>query len=512
MTAQSDAPPQSHAVREPRRWFALAVLVVAQLTVWLDNTILNVAISTLADPVRGVGASPSELQWSISSYTLVFAALLFTGGVLGDRQGYRRVLLLGMLVFGASSAWAAYAGSAGELIAARAVMGVGSALVMPATLAIINQVFDGKERATAIAVWSGSSGLAIAAGPLVSGALLEHFWWGSIFLVNLPFVVVGTVGALAFIADRRATTRPKFDPLGVALSTAGLVALVYGVIEGGHQGTWVALEVLGPLVLGALLLVAFVVVELRISAPSFDVRLFRNSWFTGGSVSVMLTFFGLTGTMYYSNLYLQGTRGLSPLECGLALAPVAAGVVVGAPVSAVLVRKLGIRAVVSVAMLVAVATFYAYVWFDLDTPLGWFTVLMVVQGLALGAVMAPTTEAIMASLPPESSGAGSAVNNAMRQLGGVLGVAVLGSVLSMTYSDDVAGKLPPLPEGARAAAEESAEGARVVAGQAGLPQLVDVANTSFIHSMHVTTVVGAAVSLLGVVVAVIFFRRRRDPA
>ncbi|WP_051386144.1 MFS transporter [Actinokineospora inagensis] len=510
MTALPDVSPHSQAIRNPRRWLALAVLVVAQLTVWLDNTILNVAISTLADPVKGVGASPSELQWSISSYTLVFATLLFTGGVLGDRYGHRLVLLAGMVVFGAASTWAAYADSAHELIVARAVMGVGSALVMPATLAIINYVFDGKERATAIAIWSGSSGLAIAAGPLVSGALLEHFWWGSIFLVNLPFVVVGVAGALAFIKEHRSTKKVRFDPLGMVLSTVGLFALVYGVIEGGHQGTWATLDVLGPMVLGAVLLVVFVLVELRITAPSFDVRLFRSAGFTGGSVSVMLTFFGLTGTMYYSNLYLQGARGLSPLECGLTLAPVAAGVVIGAPLSAVLVRALGIRPVVTVAMLVAVATFYAYVWFGMDTPLGWFAVLMVVQGLALGAVMAPTTEAIMASLPQESSGAGSAVNNAMRQIGGVLGVAVLGSVLSMTYTADVSGKLPPLPEAARSAATESAEGARVVAAHAKLPQLVDVANTSFVHSMHVTTVVGAAVSALGVVVALVFFRKRRE--
>ncbi|GGQ06382.1 MFS transporter [Streptosporangium pseudovulgare] len=512
MTAQPAVAAGEQATRDSRRWLALAVLVVAQLTVWLDNTILNVALSTLADPVRGVGASPSELQWSISSYTLIFAALLFTGGVIGDRQGYRATLVLGMLVFGASSVWAAYAGGAETLIVARGVMGLGSALVMPATLAIINQTFDGKERATAVAVWSGSSGLAIAAGPLVSGALLEHYWWGSIFLVNVPFVLLGIAGSYAFIAGGKTARRSRFDPLGMILSTAGLFALVYGVIEGGHQGTWATLGVLGPIALGVLLLLAFVLVELRLREPSFDIRLFRDAGFTGGSVSVMLTFFGLTGTMFYSNLYLQGARGLSPLECGLTLAPVAAGVIIGAPLSAVLVRRFGIRPVVATAMLVAVITFYAYVWFDIDTPLGWFALLMVVQGLALGAVMAPTTEAIMASLPPERSGSGSAVNNAMRQIGGVLGVAVLGSVLSMTYSGDVAGKLPPLPEPARAAAEESAEAARAVAAQVRLPQLADIADASFVHAMHVTTVVGAAVSLAGVFVVVFFFRGRRGRA
>lgn len=490
-----------------RRWLILGVLVVAQLTVWLDNTILNVALQTLADPVRGVGATTSQLQWSISSYTLMFAALLFTGGALGDRIGHRQVLLAGLLVFGASSVWAAYSGGPTELIVARGFMGLGSALVMPATLAIINQVFSGGERATAIAAWSGSSGLAIAMGPLVGGALLEHFWWGSIFLLNIPFVVVAVAGAIAVVRISHRRQGQRFDPVGLVLSTVGLFALVYGVIEGGHGGDWVRLQVLGPIVAGLVLLILFVLAELRGRAPSFDMRLFRNPRFTGASVSVMLTFFGLTGSMYYSNFYLQGARGMSPLECGLTLAPVALGVVIGAPLSAVLVRRFGLRTVVSVAMLIAGVTFFAYVFFDLDTPLPWFWLLMVVQGSSLGAVMAPTTEAVMGSLPIEKSGAGSAVNNAMRQIGGVLGVAVLGSVLSTIYASDISPKLAALPAPARDAAAESAEATRLVAESAGAPGLVDAANQSFVHAMHLTTVVGAVVALVGVVVAVVSLGR-----
>jgi EmrB/QacA subfamily drug resistance transporter len=504
--------PASPAVADTRgarnRWLILGVLVFSQLTLWLDNTILNIALQTLADPVRGIAATPSELQWSISSYTLIFASLLFTGGVLGDRFGHRNMLVAGLVIFGVSSMWAAYSGSPEELIIARGFMGAGSALVMPATLAIINQLFRGKERATAIAAWSGSSGLAIAAGPLVGGALLENFWWGSIFLLNVPLAVAAALGGLVIIRIPRVISAPKFDPLGALFSTVGLLALVYGVIEGGNDNSWTQLKVIGPIVGGAILLAAFVLVEFRSRNPSFDMKLFRSPRFTGASVSVMLTFFGLTGTMYYSSFYLQGARGLSPLSTGVALAPVALGVLIGAPLSDLLVRRLGIRAVVTVAMLIATGSYFCYAFLTVATPLPWFWLLLFVQGASLGAVMAPTTEAVMGSLRVENSGAGSALNNAMRQAGGALGVAVLGSVLSTVYARTVTPKLGALPPATRAAAAESAEATRVAAAKAHAPDLVGAANDAFIHAMHVATIVGAAVSFAGVIVAFVFFRRR----
>ncbi|MEU6479392.1 DHA2 family efflux MFS transporter permease subunit [Streptomyces sp. NPDC047017] len=490
-----------------RRWPALAVLVLAQLAVWLDNTILNVALNTLASPDEGLAASTNQLQWSISSYTLIFAVMLFTGGVLGDRYGHRRLLVTGLLVFGAASLWAALSSSAPELIIARGAMGVGSALIMPATLSLISAVFDERERATAIAIWSGGSGLAIAAGPLVGGALLERFWWGSVFLVNVPIVVVALAGAMVLLPAARTRTRTGLDPLGVLLSTAGLGAVVYGVIEGGHRGDWTSTVVLGPLLGGLLVLAVFVAVELRVATPSFDLRLFASSRFTGASVSVMLTFFSLSGSMFYTSFYLQGVRGQTPFEAGLNLLPVAVGVLLGAPVSARLVRALGVGPVVSFAMLTAAATFWAYVRLDLDTAMVWFWLLMLVQGLALGAAVAPTTEAIMAVLPKEHTGAGSAVNNSMRQIGGVLGVAVLGSLLTSAYGSDVEPSLAGLPGPVAETARQSAEATRAVAAQAHLPRLVDAADRSFLHAMHLTSVVGACVAVLGAVVVLVAFRR-----
>ncbi|MBO0819378.1 MAG: MFS transporter [Nocardiopsaceae bacterium] len=491
-----------------KRWSILAVLVVSQLIVWLDNTVLNVALQTLADPVRGIGATSSELQWSISSYTLIFAALLFTGGVLGDRFGHQNMLLVGLVLFGGASVWAAYSGSPEYLIVARGFMGAGSALIMPATLAIINQIFDGGERATAIAMWSGATGLAIAAGPLVGGALLESFWWGSIFLINLPVVVVAVLGVVAIVRIPRLRGSQKFDPLGVLLSTAGLFALVYGVIEGGREASWSHPEVIGPMVGGVILLAAFVAAELRSKNPSFDMSIFRSPMFTGASLSVMLTFFGLTGTMYYSSFYLQGARGLSPLGTGLALTPVALGVVVGAPLSNVLVRRFGIQAVVTIAMLIATGSYLGYAFLTTATPLPQFWLLVFVEGASLGAVMAPTTDAVMGSLRVEESGAGSALNNAMRQTGGALGVAVLGSVLSMVYIHSIGPKLAPLPSSLRTTATQSAEATRAIAARMHAPALVGAANDSFVRAMHVATIVGAAVSLLGVVAAFVFFSRR----
>ncbi|TVL89228.1 MFS transporter [Streptomyces sp. SAJ15] len=514
-TAPNSAPspsgtsPDSAGPPTGRQWLALCVLVLAQLAVWLDNTVLNVALKTLADPRDGLGASPNQLQWSISSYTLVFAVLLFTGGVLADRYGHRNLLLTGMLVFGAASGWAAYAGSATELIVARGAMGVGSALIMPATLALIARVFDRRHRATAIAIWSGSSGLAIAAGPMLGGALLDHFWWGSVFLINVPIVVLCLVGSLVYLPGAATRVRQKFDPLGVALSTAGLFAIVWGIIEGGHRNDWSDPAILGSLAGGLVLVGLFVFVELRVDNPSFDVRLFRNARFTGASVAVMLVFFGLNGSMYYTSFYLQGVHGQSPLTCGLTLAPVAAGVLLGAPLSAPLVKRWGVGPVVATAMLTAAVGFGSYVFLDQHSGLGLFWVFLVLQGLGMGAAVAPTTEAIMAVLPADRTGAGSAVNNSMRQIGGVLGVAVLGSVLTSVYRDRITPRLDTVPTRYADTARESAESTRLVADRLGLPKLSGFADASFVHAMHTAAVVGGMVAALGGVVIWSAFRRGR---
>src|SRR5689334_15569146 len=275
-TAASQTAPSDLAstnTGHPRRWAILAVLVVSLVVVVLDNTVLNVALRTIADPVHGLGASQSDLEWAINSYTLVFAGLLFTAGILGDRLGRRSMLILGMTLFGLASLASSYAQSPGQLIGARAAMGLGAAAIMPATLSIISNVFDPRERARAIGVWAGAVGLGVAIGPVVGGVLLEHFWWGSVFLINVPIVVVGVIAVLAIVPESRDPKPGKVDLAGVLLSIAGLGTLVYGVVNGGDHGfgqpsSW------GAIAVGAAILAVFVWYERRITFPSLDVRLF----------------------------------------------------------------------------------------------------------------------------------------------------------------------------------------------------------------------------------------------
>ncbi|HEX2773754.1 MAG TPA: MFS transporter, partial [Micromonosporaceae bacterium] len=317
----------------PQRWTILGVLVVSLLVVVLDNTILNVALRTLADPVQGLGASQGELEWAINSYTLVFAGLLFTFGVLGDRYGRKRFLLVGLALFGLSSLLSAYAQDPGQLIAARALMGVGGAAIMPVTLSIISNVFDPRERAKAIGIWSASVGLAVAIGPILGGALLETFWWGSVFLINVPIVLAGLVAVAMIVPESRDPRPGRIDLVGVLLSVVGLVALTYGIIDGGEHGfdrplVWLAIAV------GVAVLAGFIAYERRIAYPSLDVRLFRIPRFAAPVAVIGLIFFAGMGVMFFSSFYLQLVRGYSPFETGLLFLPFAVAQLVFAPRSA----------------------------------------------------------------------------------------------------------------------------------------------------------------------------------
>jgi EmrB/QacA subfamily drug resistance transporter len=496
----------------PRRWAILGVLVISLLVVVLDNTILNVALRTLADPVHGLGATQGELEWSINSYTLVFAGLLFTFGVLGDRFGRKRFLLLGLAAFGLSSLLSAYAQDPAQLIAARAMMGLGGAAIMPVTLSIISNVFDPRERGRAIGVWAGAVGLGVAIGPVAGGLLLERFWWGSVFLINVPVVAVGLVAVALLVPESRDPKPGRIDTLGVALSVVGLVALSYGIIDGGEHGfgrpvVWAA--ILG----GLAVLTAFVRHELRIPYPSLDVRLFRLPRFAAPVALVGLVFFAAMGVLFFSSFYFQLVRGYTPLQTGLLYLPFAGAQLLFAPRSAAQVHRYGAKAVAVAGLGLTLVGVGAFALVDAETPLWIICVVFFLQGAGMASIVPPATELIMSALPREKAGVGSAVSNTIRQVSGALGLAVLGSVLAAVYRSRISDTAETLPEPVRAAAGESISGAYGVAdllGPAG-SGLVAAADDAFLTAMHTAAAVAVAVAGLGVLVVLRWMPGRPAP-
>ena len=338
-----------------------------------------------------------------------------------------------MLCFGTTSALCSFAHNPTELIIYRSLMGIGAAAVQPQTLSIIQNVFEPEERGKAIGIWAGSSGMAIALGPIVGGALIKYFWWGSVFLVNVPFVIVGAV-AIFFLVPESKDPRPqKVDPSGVLLSIVALVLLVYGIIEGGNSNDWLTVQALGAIVAGVVLLTVFVVKEKRSTHPTIDVNLFRNKQFAAGGAAIALTFFALMGSTFYLAYFLQGVRSYTPLAAGVALIPVAVGVMGFAPIAARLSARFGTRYVAGGGLTLVGSCMGCYSLVGQHTGQWVIEVLMFGQGAGMGLTMAPATNAIMSAVPREKAGAGSAVNNTVRQVAGALGVAVLGSILAVVY-------------------------------------------------------------------------------
>jgi MFS transporter, DHA2 family, multidrug resistance protein len=498
----------------PRRWSILGVLVVSLLVVVLDNTVLNVAMKTIADPDEGLGASQSQLEWAINSYTLVFAGLLFTAGILGDRLGRKRVLITGMVLFGLSSLVSAYADTPLQLIIARGLMGLGGAAILPVTLSIIANVFDPRERGKAIGVWAGSVGLGVAIGPVVGGALLEHFWWGSVFLLNVPIVIIGIIGMLALVPESKDPAPGRIDAVGVLLSIAGLGVFVYGIITGGNSGDWGAPQVWGSIAGGAAILAVFGWYERRIPHPALDISLFRERRFSAAVVAVALVFFAAMGVLFFSAFYLQLVRGYSPLETGLIFLPFAGAQLIFAPRSAAMVRRFGPKAVAAGGLALVAVALAAFMFITATTPLWVLLVAYFIQGMGMANVIPPATEAVLSVLPREKAGVGSAVNNTFRQVGGALGVAVLGSVLSGVYRGDISDKLAVLPAGAREAAAESLASTYSAAAEAG-PRglaLLSQANDAFMHAMHWTAAGSVLAALIGVAATLRWLPRQSAPA
>ena len=327
----------------------------------------------------GLGASQSQLEWGINSYTLVFAGLLFTFGVLGDRIGRKRMLMIGMVAFGLFSLLTAYSQTPDQLICARAAMGLGAAAVMPQTLSIITNVFDPAERAAAIGIWAIAVGIGVAIGPVVGGLLLAHFWWGSVFLLNVPFTAVGVLAVLLLVPESKNPDPGRIDYVGVLPSIAGLVLLVYGIIQGGEKGSWIHADVLGAIVAGLAVLAFFAWYEPRLSHPSLDVRLFRNPRLSSAVAALGLVFFGMMGALFFLSFYLQSVRGYTPLQAGLLSLPFAAGQMLMAPRSAGLVRRFGTKAVAAAGLLVVTVALAGYQMLGTTTPIWVLAVLFFIR-------------------------------------------------------------------------------------------------------------------------------------
>ncbi len=480
-------------VQYARRWKTLGVLSLSLFIIGLDNTILNVALPTLQEEFD---ASASELQWMVDSYLLVFAGLLLVFGTLGDRFGRKLALQAGVSIFGLASLGALVADSADQVIAVRAAMGVGAALIMPATLSIIANVFTGEERGKAIGIWAALAAVGIGLGPLAGGLLLEWFEWWSVFLVNVPFAAAALLLGIRLVPESRDPRPGSFDLLGAALSTAGFSILVYAIIEAPERG-WTSGLVLGSLVGSVALLSAFILWERRIAEPMLDLGFFRSARFSVGTAAVSVAFFALLGGMFALTQYLQFAHGYSAIEAGAIMSPMALGLMMGAGSSSKLVGRVGTARVVAagltgLAILLALTT----VWKPDTNALvlvAWFFGL----ALAMGWVMAPATEAVVGAVPAAKSGVASATNTVARMVSGALGVAIIGSLIASLYSNDVGGSLGALPAEAQAQAEDSVGAASAIAAQ--LPPeaasaLLATTGDAFTQAMGLSLLVAAALA------------------
>jgi EmrB/QacA subfamily drug resistance transporter len=495
----------------------LVALLLAAFLVNLDTTLVNVALPTL---VRDLHATTTQLQWVVDAYNLVFAALLLTSGSLSDRFGRKGMLLAGLVVVGGASLAGGLTTSAAQLIAARAVMGLGAAMSFPATLSLISNVFtERRERARAIGLWGAIAGVAIALGPIVGGWLLAHFSWGSIFVAMVPVAALAAALVALVVPTSRNPDARALDGPGLVLSSAMMALLVYTIIEAPAYG-WNAARTLAGFAASAVLLAAFVAVERRSAHPMLDVRLFRNMRFSAASAAVTVSFFTLLGFIFLITQYFQFVRGYSALSAGVRLLPVAMSVAVGSVAGTQLAVRVGTKIIVTTG-LVAMAGFYAWVAATTSATLSYWviTAQMVVYGLGMGLTSAPATEAIMGAVSRRMAGVGSAVNDTTRLVGGTLGVAVIGSVYASVYGTRLTATLPAgVPGQVAALARQSVGAAYTVAGSVAahghpaLGQALRLASTNaFLHGLTVGALVAGGVAAAGALLAAAFLPAQPAP-
>ena len=472
------------------RWYALAALALSTLAIGLDTTILSVALPTLS---RDLHASTGDLQWFTNAYLLVLAAVLLPAGMLGDRFGRKRLLLGALAVFGAASAACAWASSTGELIAARTALGLGAAVLMPLSGAVLTVLFDDKERSRALSVWLTASALGIPLGPLLGGWLLDNFWWGSVFLINVPLVGIGLIAVALWVPESHGDRTRRFDPLGVLLSAAGLVAVIYGIIEAGDRG-WGDARSLITMIGGAALLAGFVFWQRRSAAPLVDLDLFRSRAFTGGAILATVASFAMLGLLFALPQFFAGVGGADAFGAGVRLLPVIGGLLVGARTAERIAVRLGSRTVIAAGLALIAIALLVGARTGVHSGYGFVAAWVTAAGIGLGFTLPPSMDVALGALTAERSGVGNGLIQAMRQVGGAIGVAVLGTVLSTGYRN-------ALPDGSGSAVRESITNAG--------PDLIAAARVAFTHGMDLSLVVAAGVAGAGAVLALVLLPARR---
>jgi MFS transporter, DHA2 family, multidrug resistance protein len=492
--------PEIHA----RRWFLLAIMCLSLVLVVMSVSGLNTALPTMQ---RDLQASASELQWIVDSYAVVFAGLLLSAGAIGDRFGRRRALLAGLVVFGVGALMGGLANDATQVIASRAVMGIGAAFIMPATLSIITSIFPPEERPRAIALWAGFAGAGASIGPIVTGGLLEGFWWGSTLLVNVPIVIAIIAAVRAFAPDSRDDTRTPLDPVGALLSLIGLSSLIFGIIQGPEDG-WTSGPVIAAFVAAGVSLSLFVRWERRSDHPMLPLTLFRDRRFSTGSGVITVAFFIMFGFFFLVTQYLQFGRGYSPLEAGLAGLPVALAFVAFSPRSATLAERYGAARVMALGLAIVAVGFGVLTTLTPDTPYLVLAAAFALLGAGMSITAAPATSEIMTSVPLSKAGVGSAVNDTTRELGGALGIALLGSIANTAYRSGIDLDRVQLPAGARAAAGESIGAASAIADRVpGGGDVVAQAASAFTNAFTLTNTVAAGIALAAAAAVLAVSRR-----
>ncbi|MGW2639465.1 MFS transporter [Streptomyces sp. NPDC001348] len=484
--------------RDPRRWWALAALVASMLVLGFDTTILNVALPTMAEQL---GATTGEQQWMADAYVIVFAALMLPAGLLGDRFGRRRMLVAGLGLFLAGSLVGTLADDVHQVIAARAFMGVGASLIMPLALSILPSLFGPEERTKAVGIISAASALGMPLGPIIGGWLLNHFWWGSVFLINVPMVGLGVAACVFLLPETRDPASPRVDALSTALTAAGLGALIYAIIEAPDRG-WGDPLVAGMFAAAALLLAGLVLRERRMARPMLDMALLGRRGFLLNTVAATLVMFVLSGLMFVLPPYLQAVLGHDAFGTGLRLLPMMGGLMVAARGAQPVVARFGARAVVSAGLVVLAFAALLGSRTTVDSGYGFTALWLSVAGLGFGFSVVPAMDGAVAALPADRAGSGSGLLMTLRQVGGAVGIALLGSLLASTFRDrlDVTG----LPSSAAHTAGESVVAAHLVAGRAGSAHLAASANGAYVHGMGLVLLVCGIAALVTALLAAAF--------